>query len=107
MLRLKSTYSCLWLLFCYALLLQIVLIDGSAFFCSKEIYGVPALADCNQAINSLPTTDQSLRYFIEQQLATAPPLSDWHAWRDSRPIEEQRKPIQVPKFWAFGKAHLP
>ena len=105
MLQRRSPYSYSWLIFLCVLLLQTVSTKGSAFFCSKGIFGVPALADCYQALDSLPTTDHFLRYFIEDQLATAPPQADWPAWSDSRPIRERQKSIQVPKFWASGKAY--
>ncbi|KAL2046437.1 hypothetical protein N7G274_001884 [Stereocaulon virgatum] len=106
MLQRKCRYSHSWLLFLCALLLQAVPTKGSAFFCSKEIFGVPALADCYRAVDNLPKTDKFLRYFIEEQLATGPPQADWPGWRDLRPTTEQRKSIQVPKFWAFGTCNI-
>ena len=103
--RHRHPHSSIALLFYYVLLLKTVLSKASTIFCSRAVYGVPSQEDCTRALLTLPIDDESLRYFIEQQLATFPPQADWPGWTDSRPKEEQTEAVQVPKFWGSGTAY--
>lgn len=67
------------------------------------MYNSPVMRDCSYALTALPEADEHYRYYIEQQLQSAPPDSDWHGWNDDRPIQQRAKIVQVPKVWSFGK----
>ena len=66
------------------------------------MYDSPVMQDCSHALAALPRADASYRYYIEQQLETAPPEFDWQDWKDERPIYLRRKVVQVPRFWSYG-----
>ena len=80
--------------------------SNSKYHCSKNIYGSPILQDCAYALNVLPRADGFFRYYIEPQLLTAPPDFDWEGWADERPFGLRRDPVQIPKFWSYGKRDL-
>ena len=61
------------------------------------------MQDCAHVLAALPQADDFYRYYVEPQLETAPPGADWQGWIDGRPLPFQRKLIQVPKLWSFGK----
>ena len=67
------------------------------------MYDNPGLQDCLQTLATLPHADRLYRYYIEPQLETAPPESDWQSWADERPSPLRQKLVQVPKFWSHGK----
>ena len=92
-----------WLLYYCLMLFLRVVTSGSSYFCSRNMYDSPVMQDCSHALATLPPADEFYRYYIEQQLKTAPPESDWQGWRDERPTIYRRKVIQVPKFWSHGK----
>ena len=58
-------------------------------------------------MNSFPTPHPYYYYFIEQQLATGPPVADWTEWWDSRAPGRERTIIQIPKFWSHGMKQPP
>ncbi len=89
-------------LFCI-LLIEIIPVRASLFYCSKAIYGVPAQQDCQEVLSTLPAADLFYRYFVEQQLSTGLPQADWTHWSDRRPLGLRQKIIQVPKFWSYGE----
>lgn len=70
------------------------------------MYNSPVMRDCSFALIALPEADEHYRYYIEQQLETAPPDSDWHGWNDDRPIRQRAKVVQVPKVWSYGSCNL-
>ena len=67
------------------------------------MYGSPAMQDCSHTLAALPPADPFYRYYLEPQLETTPPKFDWQGWTDERPKKFQRKVVQVPKFWSYGK----
>lgn len=70
------------------------------------MYDSPVMQDCSQALAALPQADRFYRYYIEQQLETAPPESDWQGWTDERPSSFRMKLVQIPKFWSYGSCNL-
>lgn len=70
----------------------------------SNIYGSPAPADCAAALAKLPR-DTTIRYFVEQQMRTAPPAADWIPFVDTRGALAQ--PVsQLPIWWSHGRSHL-
>ena len=98
-----STLSLKWLLIQILVLFPWVVESRSSYFCSKAVYNSPLMPDCAHALAALPRADDYYRYYVEPQLETAPPEADWQGWIDERPSQFQRKVIQVPKFWSYGK----
>ena len=98
-----SSLSLRWLLVQNLVLLSWVVESRSSYICSKAVYNSPVIQDCTHALAALPQADEYYRYYVEPQLETAPPEADWRGWVDERPFRFQRKVIQVPKFWSYGK----
>ena len=70
--------------------------------CGRAIYGTPLVSDCLQALAATDFIDQTPRYFIEPQLLTSPPRSDWAAFNDPRFPIYRTQSIQLPKFWTYS-----
>jgi len=70
--------------------------------CDSGLYGSPTYADCHDAFSSIPQ-DTAVRFFVEQQLRTAPPQADWTYFPDPRPLEYQQTLAQTPKWWSRGE----
>lgn len=101
-----SSQLLLWVLLHCSLVVPLVAASGSSYFCSRNMYNSPVMRDCSFALIALPEADEHYRYYIEQQLETAPPDSDWHGWNDDRPIRQRAKVVQVPKVWSYGSCNL-
>ena len=87
------------------IILQTALNNASPHLCSNERYGSPASESCLEAVSKIPQ-DRTLRYFVEQQLRTAPPQADWPGFQDSRPVGSKASVMQLPKLWSQGDAAL-
>lgn len=98
-----SSLSLRWFLVQNLVFLSWAVDSRSSYFCSKAVYNSPVMQDCAHALAALPQADEYFRYYVEPQLETAPPEADWQGWIDERPVGFQRKVIQVPKFWSYGK----
>ena len=98
-----SSLSAKWLLIQIPVLFSWAVECHSSYFCSKAAYNSPIIPDCAHALAALPQADEYYRFYVEPQVETAPPKADWQGWIDERPLQYQRKVIQVPKFWNYGK----
>ena len=93
--------------FCCVLLLAYISVIEASVFCSREVFGRPRYRDCMQALSAVPT-DKFVQFFVEQQLRTDFPGASWPQFVDPRPLGRQKKVVQVPKLWNYGKlAELP
>ena len=94
-----------WSLHChlsyFCLLLAQVLTANATIYCSHRAFGRPSIESCKAALEAIPM-DTANRYFVEQQLRTFPPGSDWPPFVDSRPPAEQELVVQMPKFWSYS-----
>lgn len=70
----------------------------------NNIYGNPFWPDCTAALDKLPR-DTTVRFFVEQQMRTAPPAANWIELVDGRGPYSQ--PIaQLPKWWSRGESNI-
>jgi len=86
----------------FCLILVYVLSINTYPKCDSGLYGSPTYADCHDAFSSIPQ-DTAVRFFVEQQLRTAPPQADWTYFPDPRPLEYQQTLAQTPKWWSRGE----
>jgi len=98
--RLRS-YSITFWTFSFCLVLVHALSINALPICDSGLYGSPTYADCHGAVASIPQ-DRAVRFFVEQQLRTAPPQADWTYFSDPRPLEYQQTIAQTPKWWSRG-----
>ena len=70
----------------------------------NNIYGNPFWADCTAALDRMPH-DSTGRFFVEQQMRTAPPAADWIAFVDGQGRYPQSV-AQLPKWWSRGEFNI-
>lgn len=87
----------------WLLLIKIYSIQA-AEYCSHGSYGRPAPADCVRLISRLPN-DKIIRFFVEQDLRTAPPQANWIGFADPRQSGYKQKIMQLPKWWSEGESY--
>ena len=80
-------------------------LDAANFdpYCDSDVYGKPDLAECVSVISRFPLQDTAVRYFVEQQMRTAPPVAAWSLFRDLRSPEDRQMIVQLPKWVSYGQ----
>ena len=94
-------------LLCVALLLATMLHAADyGTFCDRNVYGNPISTDCIGSLSNFPINDNAIRFFVEQQLRTAPPQAVWNAFLDTRGPEQRQTIVQLPRRVSFGQSDL-
>ena len=75
-------------------------------FCNRDVYGSPISIDCIGSVSNFPINDYAIRWFVEQQLRTAPPRAVWNAFQDPRGPEERQTIVQLPRRLSSGQSDL-
>ena len=91
---------------CIALLLVPTLHAADyGMFCNRNVYGSPISIECIGSLANFPINDNAVRWFVEQQLRTAPPQAVWNSFKDPRGPERQSI-VQLPRRVSFGQSDL-
>lgn len=69
--------------------------------CDSLRYGSPSPGECIRALRKFPE-DRIAHFFVEQQMRSSPPLSNWAAFQDPRPKGQKENIEQLPKWIAYG-----
>ena len=94
-------------LLCIALLLAPMLHAADyGTFCNRNVYGSPISIDCIGSLANFPINDYAIRWFVEQQLRTAPPQAVWDSFQDPRRPGERQTIVQLPRRISFGQSDL-
>ena len=72
-------------------------------YCNSNIYGKPVSIECFNSLSRFPIYDTAVRFFVEQQMRTAPPVAAWYSFKDSRPAGQMQNIVQLPKWVSFGQ----
>ena len=64
-------------------------------FCHDGTYGNPLAADCLKALSRFPQ-DETLHFFLDQEMRSSPQQLDWQYILDPRPLTELTPTIQLP-----------
>lgn len=72
-------------------------------YCNSGVYGKPISVQCIGVLASFPIHDTAVRYFVEQQMRSAPPGATWDAFRDPRPPSGKQAIVQLPKWISYGQ----
>ena len=72
-------------------------------YCSGDVYGRPIFVDCFNGLTRFPVHDTAVRFFVEQQMRTAPPAAAWDSFKDSRPPNQRQTIVQLPKWVSYGQ----
>ena len=72
-------------------------------YCNGDIYGKPVSIQCISILARFPVHDTAVRYFVEQQMRTAPPAANWDAFTDPRPPNQKQAIVQLPKWISQGQ----
>ena len=80
-------------------------LDAANFdpYCDSDVYGKPLLAECVHVLARFPLHDTAVRFFVEQQMRTAPPAAIWSSFRDWRSPVDRQTIIQLPKWVSYGQ----
>ena len=84
-------------------LAQVLYATDNDVFCNAGVYGNPISIQCIGVLATFPIHDTDVRYFVEQQLRTAPPQAVWNAFKDPRPPSEAQAIVPLPKRVSFGQ----
>lgn len=87
-------------------LAHIVYATDNNVFCDSGVYGDPVSSQCIGILARFPIQDTATRYFVEQQLRTAPPQAVWNGFEDPRPSSGAQAIIQLPKWVSYGQPVL-
>ena len=94
-------------LLCIALLLAPTLHAADyGTFCNRNVYGDPVSTDCIGSLAQFPISDNTIRWFVEQQLRTAPPQSVWSSFQDARGPAERQTLVQLPRRISWGQSDV-
>ena len=72
-------------------------------YCNSDIYGKPVSTECFNALSRFPMGDTAVRFFVEQQMRTAPPAATWDSFKDLRPPGHSQTIVQLPKWVSSGQ----
>ena len=75
-------------------------------FCNRDVYGSPISVDCVGSLANFPINDYANRWFVEQQLRTAPPQAVWNSFQDPRAPGERQTIVQLPRRVSSGQLDL-
>ena len=75
-------------------------------FCNENVYGNPISIDCIGSLANFPINDNAIRWFVEQQLRTAPPQAVWGSFQDPRSPGERQTIVQLPRRVSSGQSDL-
>ncbi len=92
-------------LLCFCLLFPQTIFVHGRVYCNSRAYGSPVSADCSAALLNLPR-DSADQWFVEQQLRTNIPTSDWRPFVDGRPPAARDSIVQLPKWWSHSQSGL-
>ena len=94
-------------LLCIALLLAPALPAADyETFCNRNVYGNPISTDCIGSLAQFPISDTAIRWFVEQQLRTAPPQAVWNSFQDGRGPAERQTIVQLPRRVSWGQSDV-
>lgn len=68
-----------------------------------DVYGKPISIECFSVLARFPIHDTAVRFFVEQQMRTAPPAATWDSFKDSRPPYHRQTIVQLPKWVSYGQ----